>query len=63
MVHTLLAEVGRVILLFLVGALVVGYADSPRRSTRLGLTDPTVDAEIRHRVDALRAASHQRRRP
>lgn len=53
---SLIADIGRVIglavMLLMLGALVVGYADSLRRNRRN--TDPAIDAQIRARMEELR---------
>jgi hypothetical protein len=63
---SLITDLGRVaglvVLLLIVGGLLAVYADSLRRKNEVGL-DPTIDADLRHRIEALRHPEHQRHRP
>jgi hypothetical protein len=63
---SLLIDVGRVagvaVLVLVVGGLVAVYSDSLRHRSN-GITDPTIDAELRSRIAALRNPKQQRQRP
>ena len=54
--------IGLAVFVFLIGAMVVGYFTSPRRTE--SDVDPAVAAEVRHRIAAHRRENeHQRQRP